>query len=929
MAITREDWSRLLPLVEQAVALPPPDRTAWLQAQSLPDALKAALSDLLDQRRLIETGNFLAELPAIGHLPPLDAPGRLRAGLLVGPWRLLQMIGEGGMSTVWLAERADAQVTRQVALKLPHAGPGQDLLARRLLRERNILAALEHPHIARLYDVGLTDAGTPYLVMEYVPGTTLLAHADAHHLDIPQRLALFQQVLRAVQYAHGKLVLHRDLKPSNILVNDAGEVKLLDFGIAKLLANAGSPLDDTELTRSAGRQLTPYYASPEQLRGQPLGTASDVFSLGVMLYELLCGSRPHAQPTGASLAQLEDAVLNRSPKPPSRHTLSASQLQARGLAPGGRRLRMDGDLDAIVLKALAKAPEQRYGSVEAMSLDLARWMAGEPVSAQAPSAWQHGLKFIQRHQLAVSLSGAALVLLMTASAMAWLQARKATQEASNARATLDFLLATFKHADLNHAASKDLTAKALLDNGRQRAANSRVMAPMLRAQLLQYIGQAQVNMSDRVGADQSFTQAAQVYGELGEPRQQALVWLDQADNALALGRHDDAHAAVERAASRLGHASEDSAAGARLAKMQGVVAMFRGQLDASRSHFERCLALAQEPPGLPAADRVEVLLNLAWLASRSHQAAHAMTLIEQASQTLNNHPEVPVAVRMDVVNYRQSLIYDDGRHAEIVQRSPQEIADCDRALSPESATCLKLKLRLHGSYLKRGQVAEALALNAQLEPLRDPSSPRDQLQATAAMLRALARSGQLGAAQMLVLQLQDLAATQRPQPLDAPYRFLAMSALAEWHVLAHQPLQALQWIAQADALADTLAQDHPLVLPPRQQRPTRLFEGVALHLLGQPDRALAALAQRCAAASDPAGAARATPAVARLNCVAPLVASGQSPAALSLLQALMPALNEHLGADAPTTQRAQRWLDTLQSKGRWPQPLPPADLLFN
>ncbi|MFD2453815.1 serine/threonine-protein kinase [Ideonella paludis] len=212
----------------------PEDLQPWLDKLRLDASAHQVLQHLMSERAAVETQDFLGRLPT-ALADAASTTGRPQAGQMIGPWRLLEPLGEGGMSTVWLAERADEQVQRQVALKLPHAGPGQDVLAARLLRERNILASLEHRNIARLYDVGLSDSGLPYLVMEYVQGQTLLEHADAQQLTLRQRLALFQQVLRAVQYAHGKLVLHRDLKPSNILVNEAGDVKLLDFGIAKPL----------------------------------------------------------------------------------------------------------------------------------------------------------------------------------------------------------------------------------------------------------------------------------------------------------------------------------------------------------------------------------------------------------------------------------------------------------------------------------------------------------------------------------------------------------------------------------------------------------------------------------------------------------------------------------------------------------------------
>jgi serine/threonine protein kinase len=294
MTIALGDWPQLMPLVDQALSMPAGERGAWLARVELAPSIRTALLELLQDREAIESGDFLGALPQLGLPAPASTPltEQFEAGLVIGAWRLLHEIGQGGMNTVWLAERADGQVTRQVALKIPHAGPGHRLLAVRLLRERNILAALEHPHIGRLYDVGVTQAGMPYLVMEFIAGHDILDHADAQGLRVAQRIALFQQVLSAVQYAHSRLILHRDLKPANILVDASGSAKLLDFGIAKALADDGSAREATELTSAAGRLLTPAYASPEQLLGQALSTASDVYSLGVVLHELLTGERP-------------------------------------------------------------------------------------------------------------------------------------------------------------------------------------------------------------------------------------------------------------------------------------------------------------------------------------------------------------------------------------------------------------------------------------------------------------------------------------------------------------------------------------------------------------------------------------------------------------------------------------------------------------
>ena len=278
----------------------------------------------------------------------------LEAGDRVGPYRLLRPIGSGGMADVWLAERDDGAFAREVALKLPLVSRLRRDLAVRFARERDILARLEHPHIARFYDAGVSADGLPYLAMEYVDGRPITTWCDEHRVDLAGRIQLFAQVLSAVQFAHANLVIHRDLKPSNILVTDDGQVRLLDFGIAKLLAADEERAPETQLTRSSGRALTPEYASPEQMRGEALTIASDVYSLGVVLFEVLVGSRPYRLKI-ESAAQLEEAILAADPLRPSANVTDAAAA-SRGVSPRRLAKQLAGDLDTVVLKALAKSP---------------------------------------------------------------------------------------------------------------------------------------------------------------------------------------------------------------------------------------------------------------------------------------------------------------------------------------------------------------------------------------------------------------------------------------------------------------------------------------------------------------------------------------------------------------------------------------------
>jgi serine/threonine protein kinase len=313
-------------------------------------------------------------------------------------------LGAGGMAEVWLARRADGAFKREVALKLPMLAQARAGLEARFARERDILASLEHPHIARLYDAGVDPKGLPYLAMEYVQGEPLTDWSDAHRLGIPERLGLFLQVLEAVQYAHEKQVIHRDLKPSNILVTESGQVRLLDFGVARLLE--GEETDQPALTSLYGRALTPDYASPELLRGDPIDERSDLYSLGVLLYELLTGTRPYRLKSAASIGALDQAIATLEVKKPSLQLEpSAATDRSSTVERLARQLR--GDLDAVVLKALAKEPTLRYPSAAALKEDLRAYLGGRPIRAR-PARIPYRLgKFARRNRALLGVGAAA------------------------------------------------------------------------------------------------------------------------------------------------------------------------------------------------------------------------------------------------------------------------------------------------------------------------------------------------------------------------------------------------------------------------------------------------------------------------------------------------------------------------------------------
>jgi serine/threonine protein kinase/TolB-like protein/Tfp pilus assembly protein PilF len=423
MGLTAAQMGRMSRLLDEALDLDESGRRAWLGRLPPEDRdLVKALSQALFPSPTRRSGDKQQwTLPELGADPNENSEASgLAAGARFGAYELIRPLGAGGMAEVWLARRADGAFKREVALKLPQLSNLRYDLAQRFMRERDILASLEHPNIARLYDAGNDPQGLPYLSMEFVQGQAITTWCDAHCLPIRARLELFLQVLKAVQYAHDRQVLHRDLKASNILVTEGGEVRLLDFGVAKLLEEPDST--QPELTGMYGRALTPGCASPELLRGDPIDARSDVYSLGVLLYEFLCGSPPYRLKAAASLGMAVQAVGSVEVRPPSAQ-LEQNAIAARATSADKLARDLHGDLDAIVIKALSKSPEQRYGSAEAMAADLQRYLRGEPVLARTDGVAYRARKFIRRHRVAVGVTATTLGTIAVAIAAIWLNIR--------------------------------------------------------------------------------------------------------------------------------------------------------------------------------------------------------------------------------------------------------------------------------------------------------------------------------------------------------------------------------------------------------------------------------------------------------------------------------------------------------------------------
>jgi serine/threonine-protein kinase len=490
-------WAQVRKVFEEAVLVPSHERRAWLHhtCREAPDILNE-VELLLRSHDML--GNFL-EPP---EPSPQSATISTLAGKRIGPYRIVSLIGEGGMGTVYKAVRDYGHVQKQVAIKVVRGMLVNEGIIERFEQERETLARLQHPNIAQLLDGGTADDNTPYLVMEYIEGIALDAYCDKHKLDVAARLHLFRTICDAVHYAHQNLIVHRDLKPGNILVDATGTPKLLDFGVAKILDTAQHG-DSSEMTKAGVRFITLAYASPEQLRNETITTKSDIYSLGVLLFTLLTGQRPYD--FGTQLPhEISRAVFEQVPYKPSTIALKASASSIPvGVHPQKLSHQLRGDLDNIILKALEKNHEKRYSSVEHLSEDIRRHLAGLPVSARSATLGYRTAKFIARHKVGVAAVATIVLLVVGGIATALWQANKATKEAAKAEQINAFLQEMLSSADPARS-GKDVTVVQTLDRAAERVDKELGTQPEIAASVLHTMGETYLSLGQYDKAERDF-----------------------------------------------------------------------------------------------------------------------------------------------------------------------------------------------------------------------------------------------------------------------------------------------------------------------------------------------------------------------------------------------------------------------------------------
>jgi serine/threonine-protein kinase len=664
--IAADRWRILRPHLDELLELDPEARESRLKAIAVDDPALAdelrTLTTAHDNPPAILNGPLQA---ARGTPPPVDdEPLDPLLGTTVAGYRLIGRLGRGGMATVYLAERIDGRFEHRVAIKIMRPGAAADALARRFRDEQQILASLNHPNIARLYSGGLTNDGVPYMIMELVDGVAIDRYCNDNHLDIYARVALFRMVCSTVEYAHSSLVVHRDLKPSNILVRTDGAIKLLDFGVAKLLE---TPTDteprQSTVTSLYGTPMTPDYAAPEQILGGPVTTAVDVYALGVLLHELLTGRRP------LSLASLDPVrmaatIIDAKPERPSSvvaRELAAASGDALGDrqpisdVAGDRRTtpaklisRLQGDLDIIVLTALRKETERRYASVALLREDLERHQEHLPVRAR-PDSWPYVLnRFTRRHRVAAALSVGIALALVVGLATALAGQRAARREALTADRVSRFLIELLRAPDPNVGRGGDTTAAELLDDAAQRIDTELASEPEVRATMLLVIGESYLAVGDHDRARALVEEGATLWtGLRGATAEETIAARDLLAAILRDSGHlDEAESLFNEVLTATSGDPVSPELQATVLNDYGMLLREQGRVEEAESRYREAIGILRREGGLKSQDGARTLSNLAMAVRRQDRQEEAESLLREAlaiQREILGEPHVDVA----------------------------------------------------------------------------------------------------------------------------------------------------------------------------------------------------------------------------------------------------------------------------------------------
>lgn len=714
-------WQKVKALFKAAYALPAEKRPAWLREQCNDDSsLFDEVSRLLRSETIDE---YLGDIVQGAAKEAIAAAAADKLEHRVGNYKLIELIGTGGMGNVYRAERDDQQFDHQVAIKLLHAHLGDAGVVQRFQLERQTLANLDHPNIARLLDGGETGDKAPFLVMEYVDGTPIDKYCDEHRLSVRERLLLFQKVCAAVDYAHRNLIVHRDIKPSNILVNKSGEPKLLDFGIAKFIDSSALNYAVAP-TREGGAAMTPEFASPEQVRGEAITTATDVYSLGVLLYILLSGRRPYMQ-QATNMAAIAKAICDTEPSRPSTvislddgNEVAAPDIVASRRTSVGKLTKLlSGDLDNIVMKALQKEPERRYSSPLALSGDVNNYLSDEPVTARPDSLLYRAGKFVRRNRWGVAT--AALVLMLVVgfpsyySVQVTEQRDLARQEAQKAARVSEFMLSLFRTPDPSQAQGETVTARSLLDQGALRIARELEEQPAVRAAMQDVMGGAFQGLGLYTQSQELLESALQTrIGLLGDEHEDVLQTATKiASLTMSMGDFAKSEALYRDALalSRKLH-GEDSLSAAMLLTGLADAIFEQARYDEARGYYEAALAMHARLSPDPSQNRAVTMHGYGWLLTNTGEFAEAESVLRASVAMLRDtagefHPEVPAAM-----NHLTYALLDSGQSAAAEDNMREGLAISTKIYGDEHPG-ISADLFTLGTILeKRGKYIEAESL---------------------------------------------------------------------------------------------------------------------------------------------------------------------------------------------------------------------------
>ena len=660
--------AEVLAELDRLLKLDPQNREAELEHIEARDPPLHARLARLCSAATDDNSHVLAQPVAAGLRSALPRSALMReAGEVFAGYRLLRELGRGGMAVVWLAEREDGVVKRPVALKLPLSAVSP-LEAQRFAREKDVLAALSHPHIARLYDAGVAHSGQPYLVLEYIDGVTLTAYCDHHHLTIDARLRLFLDVLAAVDHAHTHLVVHRDLKPSNILVDRQGSAKLLDFGIARLLADPAAASAPAEITQHGGMALTPLYAAPEQVLGLPISTLTDVYVLGAVLHEVLAGTGPHAKGVRArpSLAQWVEAVSQPAETHVRNAPMDDEAAHLRGLL-NARRLRhaLAGDLDVIVQKAMRHAPSQRYSSAAHFADDVRRYLARKPLAARPTSLWYSAGLFVRRHRAASVVAALGAAASLTAGVIALQKQSESRMYEVRSAAVRDFMFDLVGDAEPSESQpDAPVMFVDMIGGAVQRARTEFTRQPRLQGELLGELGRMYGRLGDLEKSTAILDEALQILVRSAPADDPALnkARAHLADAAFAgseLGRARSLAIAARDSCTQRG--PDCAKARAYAFNTLSKIAHVEGRIDEALADMRQAVQETIRAFGEFHAETATALVGLAVMARNGGHLVEAASVMTRAVE-ISNHVALRKADRTELLRTMAVIDLDLGRY---------------------------------------------------------------------------------------------------------------------------------------------------------------------------------------------------------------------------------------------------------------------------